>query len=194
MRQAAATLSQAISMKTNPSTLQTLAQGLSAVSARLEPKEAAQVCGQAAATLIQAMSKTTDSKWDLAQGLSAVAAREDPTAARKRLLSVTATVAGLAGPGLPFAALAAAQPALQPAPLPLPAQTLVDLLKHPCCVGEPRRLVLEQLARHYQRPFADQWDFVDYVQQQQLGLDLTTPSQRPKVETEKSPPKGKSGE
>jgi hypothetical protein len=45
----------------------------------------------------------------------------------------------------------------------------------PFCVGEPRRLVLDQLARHYHRPFADQWDFVDYLHQQQLGLDLTTP-------------------
>ena len=47
----------------------------------------------------------------------------------------------------------------------LSPQTLVDLLKHPCCVGEARRLVLDQLARHYHRPFADQWDFVDYVHQ-----------------------------
>ena len=45
-------------------------------------------------------------------------------------------------------------------------------------VGEPRRLVLDQLARHYHRPFADLWDFVDYAQQQKLGLDLTTPPAR----------------
>jgi hypothetical protein len=57
----------------------------------------------------------------------------------------------------------------------LPPQVLVDLLKHSCCVGEARRLVLDALARYYHRPFADQWDFVDYVQQQRLGLDLTTP-------------------
>ena len=30
----------------------------------------------------------------------------------------------------------------------LPPQTLVDLLQHPCCVGEARRLVLDQLARN----------------------------------------------
>jgi hypothetical protein len=47
----------------------------------------------------------------------------------------------------------------------LPLQTLVDLLKHPFCVGQARPLELDQLARHYHRPFADQWDFVDYVQQ-----------------------------
>lgn len=25
------------------------------------------------------------------------------------------------------------------------------------------------------RPFADRWEFVDYVRQQKLGLDLTAP-------------------
>ena len=64
---------------------------------------------------------------------------------------------------------------------PLPPQTLVDLLKQPFCVGEARRLVLDQLSRHYNRPFADQWDFVDHVHQQQLGLDLTTPPERPRT-------------
>jgi len=63
----------------------------------------------------------------------------------------------------------------------LPLQTLVDLLKHPFCVGQARRLELDQLARHYHRPFADQWDFVDYVQQQKLGFDLTTPPARSRM-------------
>jgi hypothetical protein len=63
----------------------------------------------------------------------------------------------------------------------LPPQTLVDLLKHPFGVGEARRLVLAQLARHYRRPFADQWDFVDYVHQQKLGLDLITPPARARM-------------
>jgi hypothetical protein len=57
----------------------------------------------------------------------------------------------------------------------LPPQTLVDRLKHPCSAGEARRLVLDQLARSYHRPFADPWDFVAYAQQQKLGLDLPTP-------------------
>jgi hypothetical protein len=65
--------------------------------------------------------------------------------------------------------------------LPLPAQRLVDLLKHPFCVGESRRLVLDCLARHYRRPFADQWDFVDHVHQRKLGLDLTTPPARSRM-------------
>ena len=79
----------------------------------------------------------------------------------------------------PLAALASAQLAMEPLPPPLPPQTLVDLLKHPLCVGEARRLVLEQLGRRYNRPFADPWEFVDYVHQNKLDLDLTTPPERP---------------
>jgi hypothetical protein len=40
---------------------------------------------------------------------------------------------------------------------------------------------LDQLARHDHRPFADQWDFVDYVHQQNLGPDLTTPPARSRI-------------
>jgi hypothetical protein len=77
--------------------------------------------------------------------------------------------------GTPLAALVLLPPALEPVPPPLPAQTLVDLLKRPLCVGAARRLVLEQLSRHYGRPFADQWEFVAYAREHHLDLDLTTP-------------------
>ncbi len=171
--QAAATLIQAMSKTTDPSALLSLSWGLSAVAAYLEPREAA----HAAATLIVVMSKTPDRS--VLVSLSSVLAHDPGT--RHRPLSVAATVAGLPGPGIPFAALASAQPALEPLPPPLPAQMLVELLKQPLCVGEPRRLVLEQLARHYHRSFADQWEFVEYAQNQKLGLDLTTPPQRPDI-------------
>jgi len=82
-------------------------------------------------------------------------------------------------PGLPFAAQGWAQLPLEPPPPPLPPQTLVELLKQPFCIDEARRLVLEQLSRHYHRPFADQWEFVEYVHKHKLDLDLTTPPQRP---------------
>jgi serine/threonine protein kinase len=61
-------------------------------------------------------------------------------------------------------------------------QTLVDLLKYHLCVGEARRLVLEQLSRHYGRPFADQWDFVRFAEERQLGLDLLGPPPRSVLE------------
>jgi hypothetical protein len=41
--------------------------------------------------------------------------------------------------------------------------------------------VLDQLARHYHVSFADQWDFVDYVHQQKLGVDLTTSPTRSRM-------------
>jgi hypothetical protein len=40
-------------------------------------------------------------------------------------------------------------------------------------------LVLEQLARHHGRPFADQWDFVRYAEENKLGLDFTSPPRNP---------------
>jgi hypothetical protein len=47
------------------------------------------------------------------------------------------------------------------------------------CVGETRRVVLEQLSRHYARPLANHWEFVRFAHEQHLDLDLTTPPKRP---------------
>jgi hypothetical protein len=194
---------------TDPYALQALSLGLAALATHLEPREAAEVCGQAAATLTQAMNKRSDvaAMLNLSRGLAAVSARlkpEEAAAAAAALTQATSTtrdpnilasllqrlsavlwrrsemavVAAQPEPRLPFAAPIGPQPALEALSPPLPAQTLVDLLKQPFCVGEARRLVLNQLARHYQRPFADQWEFVDHVHQHKLDLDLTTPPQR----------------
>ncbi len=62
---------------------------------------------------------------------------------------------------------------------PLPPQMLVDLLKHPFCVRESRRLVLDALSVTYGRSFADRWEFVQFVRDNKLPLDLTTPPKRP---------------
>jgi hypothetical protein len=185
--EAAALLARAISKTTDPPALASLSEGLSAVSARLEPREAARACGQAASLLTHAMSKTTDAYalGSLSQGLSAVLSLEPSSHTRERHVSLAALV-GLSGsPGTPFASIGGAEPALKPLPPPLAAQMLVDLLKHPLCVGEARRLVLGQLSRHYNRPFADQWEFVEYVHQHKLKLDLDTPPEPPKVLTGK---------
>jgi hypothetical protein len=61
------------------------------------------------------------------------------------------------------------------------------LLKHPLCIGQARQLVLAQLSRHYHRPFADPWDFVRYVHENKLPLDLHTPPQRPGITTKSTP-------
>jgi hypothetical protein len=56
---------------------------------------------------------------------------------------------------------------------------LVELLKHPLCVGEARRAVLDALEFTYKRLFKDQWEFVEYAQKHQPQLDLLTPPKRP---------------
>ena len=58
-------------------------------------------------------------------------------------------------------------------------QDLVELLKHPFCVGGARRAVLDALEFTYKRSFKDQWEFVEYAQKHQPQLDLLTPPKRP---------------
>jgi hypothetical protein len=215
--QTAATLVQAIKDTTTLPALQSLAQALSAVAARLEARDAAAVTAPAATTLVQAIKDTKDpgALYSLAQGLSAVAARLEATAAATTFLqamtdtkdpralrslaqgwsaalsavppaeiparSATAAAAGAfpAGTGHPLAALALLLPAAEPPPCRLSTQQLVELLKMPTCIGEARRIVLDQLGNRYHRTFADMWEFVRFAEEQKLGLDLTSPPQKP---------------
>lgn len=174
-KQAAATLTQAISTTMNPAELVELAAGLSEVAAWMEPKEAA-------GSLLDTMSKTPDSVAlsVLAQGLSPVFLRE-PSARRLRRAHALAASAGLiTSPTIVAIVRTAHSPALEPAPDPLPAQALVDLLKDPLCVGQARRALLDALGNRYQRRFIDQWDFAHFATEQKLGLDLTSPPDRPR--------------
>jgi hypothetical protein len=134
----------------------------------MEPREAA-------ATLLQVMSKS-DSLVSgiLAQGLSAVLSRSDAHNDRQCSLGVAGTVGGSINPLALLTIPARLQIAIEPLQ-PLPAQTLVDILKDPLCVGKYQGLVLEQLARRYGRPFADQWEFARYAEEHDLGLDLLGP-------------------
>jgi hypothetical protein len=154
-----------------------LAQALSAVAARMEANEA----GEVAANLYQAMAKTTEppALQELAWALTAVLLREDSSSYGSTRHGLVGIVGTLTSSGAPLLAVGLLQPAFQTPPQPLPAQTLVDLLKHPFCAGEARQLVLGQLARHYQRPFADQWDFVRFARKHGPHLDFTSPPQRP---------------
>jgi hypothetical protein len=56
---------------------------------------------------------------------------------------------------------------------------LLDLLKHPICVGDARKIVLRRLEVVMNHPFATVWDLVDYLEQTEPGLDLSTPPTRP---------------
>jgi hypothetical protein len=164
-----------MSKTTDLAAVEFLVQGLLKLAERLEPKEVAEV----AASVTQAVSKTRnpDILWYLAPTPSAVVARLEP----KEAAEVAATIVQAMSKATDQPLKRLKQNLSAVLARELPPQTLVDLLKHPCCVGEARRLVLDQLARHYQRPFADQWDFVDYVQQQKLPLDLTTPPARSRI-------------
>jgi hypothetical protein len=162
----------------NVGTLRSLAQGLSVVLGRLEPAEAARVSAEAAAILIQSMTRTTDPSFltMFAESLSAVLGNDQ----RDRCAEAVAAAVGCLhdGPGLPGAVLLL-RPAAEPFPRRLSDQQLVELLKHPLCVGPARRAVLDQLGIYHRRAFADQWEFVRFAQEQKLGLDLTSPPRRP---------------
>jgi hypothetical protein len=179
----AATLTQAMARTTKPYALWSLAHGLSAVAARLEPREAARVCAQATASLTQAMAKTTDTNAlnALAKGLSALLLEMGSAEQSRRALAVGSVVASLAGTGHPLLPVARITPALAPLPCRLATQQLVDLLKHPTCIGQAQRDILDQLANRYHRTFADQWEFVHFAEDQHLGLDFTSPPRRPAV-------------
>jgi hypothetical protein len=67
----------------------------------------------------------------------------------------------------------------EPPPCRLSTQDLVDLLEMPTCVGQVRRVILDQLGNRYRRRFDTHWDFVRYAHEQRLDLDFTTPPKRP---------------
>lgn len=98
----------------------------------------------------------------------------------RRSAPVGSTVVGfLAGPGELFGTLAIRVSKLEPLPCRLSTQELVELLKMPTCIGPARRVVLDQLQNRYRQQFADHWAFVRFAQEQNLGLDFTSPPKRP---------------
>jgi hypothetical protein len=181
---AAATLVQAMHLPetvTGSNRLHYLADALSAVAAHMEPREAARLGEEAALIFMQTITKTNDRRFQVffANGLSMVLHRErfgTRTMVAWQRANYAATLVGLgASPTALAPAAVLAYPSQQPPPEPLPAETLVELLKHPLCVGESRRAVLDALGTRYRKHFADQWDFVRYAEEQKLDLDLLSP-------------------
>jgi hypothetical protein len=146
------------------------------VGGRLDAAGAA----KAADALLAAMAKTNDRSvlFNALSGLRTVLGHLSADDRSRRARALTGVVGTVAGPAHPYTLPALLQPAAEPVPPPLPAQTLVNLLKQPLCVGPALRAVLDQLQRHYGRPFADQWEFVRFAQERRLGLDLTSPPRR----------------
>jgi hypothetical protein len=171
----------AMNKTTDPVALCYLAAGLVALAGRLDARKASVLCATGAAAFIESTSRSAGGNAqppDLAKCLSALLCREERDRTRRRFLTVASATGCGAFPLNGFLAVALLQPAIQAVPTPLPVQMLVDLLKHPFCVGAARRSVLDQLSRHYGRPFADQWEFVEYVTEKKLDLDLTSPLPR----------------
>jgi hypothetical protein len=181
-REAATLLLQALRMKTLETLSETLypSQELAAVAGRLSATEAREVAG----ILIEILSTKTQPRylhraWEtsLAQALA-----RTPAPSREDLLASATGAVGLGtSPGLlPLTpAIVVSAQKLKPQSKLLPPRMLVDLLKHPLCVGELRRAVLDALGKHLDRTFADQWEFVRFATDQQLDLDLTSPPKRP---------------
>ena len=159
--------------KTDDSTkLSNLGKRLVALSSRLETERLADF-----AVRLETMDRDAFESFD--KVLSTFREGQPRNRVRRRFLEVASATGCLAHQPHAFVVPAILQSVLKPHPPPLPAQMLVGLLKHPLCVREARRLVLDQLTRHYNRPFADHWDFVEYAKQQKLDLDLTSPLSRP---------------
>jgi hypothetical protein len=181
----AETLTQALSQKTESHELATFAQALAAVASRLGPKEA----GKAATTLAAVLARTRTPELPaafvqarveplFAQYLTAATSRMEPKAAADLLLHAMSRttdrdVLELLSQG--HSVVLAPREAVAP----LATRQLVELLKHPLCANEARRLVLDQLGNRCQRHFEDSWEFVRFAEEQQLGLDFAGPVQRP---------------
>jgi hypothetical protein len=178
--EAARVCSRAAAIITEPSWV--FCHALPALAARMEPREAARVCSQAAANQFKAMAMAKPEGVDpdfwtkgLTEGLSAVLARSEPAEQTRRSSAVVAAIGLLADTDRPLAAPVVLRTVREPWPGRLSPQELVELLKHPTCLGPARRIVLDQLESHYKHAFADHWAFVRYAQEQKLGLDLSTP-------------------
>ena len=157
------------------------AERLAMVAGQMEAAAAAERCAPVAHLLIQALPGYANlyERQILAEGLRALTGGL-PSNARDRSQHITILAAGaFATPHNLLPSLPLLHPHFHPQPRPLPPQTLVELLKHPFCVGEARRAVLDALEFTYSRKFKDQWEFVEYAQKHQPQLDLLSPPKRP---------------
>jgi hypothetical protein len=175
--QAATILVQAMRNEKNYHTLSMLTEGLSAVAARIEAKEASAVAGQSSLILVQAMEDSSDLPV-LTKALSALLSTIPPTTPPCSA-TVASAVAFPAGTGHPLAILALILPAAEPPPCRLSTQQLVELLKMPTCFGEARHVILDCLGNRYRHTFSDVWAFVRFAKEQNLDLDFISPPQRP---------------
>jgi hypothetical protein len=151
----------------------TLLYGLAAVAARMEPKEGV-------ALLSQIMNKTSDgaTQFLLAKGLAAVAVRIDHQDAA-RVAAFTCFARTINDEVVDILVNDTLSTPYTPLLGRIEIPDLVEQLKLPLCVGKVRRLVLDELGKRYQHRFADQWDFVRFAKEQNLGFEFAGP---PKIQ------------
>ena len=64
---------------------------------------------------------------------------------------------------------------LKPLSCRLTTQQLVDLLKMPTCIRDPKRIILSQLENRFGEKFHNHWDFVRYAKEKNLDLNFNSP-------------------
>jgi hypothetical protein len=140
----------------------------------LEPAEAAALAQQ----LADALAKGTDPIARSALASALVAARIEPQEVVARSLLAVRAITGWMSPAPQLGQAATLLQAAEPLPCRFSTQQLVDLLKMPTCDGEARVVILEQLSNRYKRPYADQWEFVEFAEKHLPDIDLKSPPKR----------------
>jgi hypothetical protein len=175
----------AMEQATDPYALDSLARTLAALAGRLEPREAARLRVALSPTVVEALGKTiapTDSEYyneKLQAALTVLTDWPGPGEAADRAVVTARAIGKALSPPTRLSGLATLLRAVRLPPSRFSTQELVELLKMPTCVGPARDVILRLLGQRYNRPFADQWAFVDYAHAHLPQIDLTTPPKRP---------------
>jgi hypothetical protein len=157
-----------------------LARAASALTVRLPSEEASTLGLPVIRELLARLRRSSDPivLSDLAEAVAAlVSARNAPDAedlafeAAHRILDGPAVNAE----GPTAAALANALRGLAERTR---SQQVIDLLKHPLCVGPYAAVLLSELSRREQRPFADVWQVADWAEGHEPPLDWASAPRR----------------
>jgi hypothetical protein len=169
-RAAADILSRVLTQQTDRSARWAIARGLERLTHGMDPARAPAMT----ATLIEAIAREPVDTWQKKLGTVITSVLTDePGWDRARAVTLLTAAVGH-GNRLP-GALAVATLAVEPLACRLSTQEVVELLKHPLCVGVARRALLDQLEHRYHESFVDQWSFVRFAEDQKLGLDFISP-------------------
>jgi hypothetical protein len=174
--EAAHTLADAMIKETISSRRYDLATALGMTIVRLEPVEAPALARRLADALAKEPNSLTRRR--LAEALVKTAVRIDSEEVAPRSLLAARAVTSWLSPAPQPGQAAMLLQAAEPWPCRFTTQEFVDLLKMPTCVGEAQTIFLEQLSNRYRRPFADVWDFVEWAEKNEPGLDFTSPPRR----------------